>query len=170
MERKVPSSPWSALISLLAVTMSAASLIRVFMLEKHVLDLEFKCQSSVSENSLLKQRLDQVMYRPDNPLTPVPQDNPFVQPVNHSRFRRDTSGQCLCPAGPPGEPGKRGRRGKKGDAGPPVSALHVNCSFWPLLPNAFTNAFVNTLTCQSLPNVLESILCVSPFFHPSLPI
>ena len=101
--------------------MSASSLIRVFLLEKHVYDLEIKCQSSESLISLLQERLDQLMLLPANPPTAVPQDNPFMQPVNQSRFRRDTSGQCLCPAGAPGEPGKRGKRGKKGDAGPPVS-------------------------------------------------
>lgn len=121
-------SPWNALFSLVALVLSAASVMRVFILERHVSNLESKCLAFESVISLLQERQDQLLLLPANP--PAIPDNPYLhQPnVNQSRFRRDTSGaQCLCPAGPPGEPGPRGKRGKmgkrgkKGDPGPPVS-------------------------------------------------
>lgn len=120
-------SPWNALFSFVALVLSAASVMRVLILERHVSNLESKCLAFESVISLLQERQDQLLL-PANP--PAIPDNPYLhQPnVNQSRFRRDTSGdQCLCPAGPPGEPGPRGKRGKmgkrgkKGDSGPPVS-------------------------------------------------
>lgn len=124
MEKKVSSSPWTALVAILSIAVSASCLFRVLVLEKHVYDLEIKCQSSELLIRLLQERLDQVMPAANPyPPTALAPDDPFAQKdhVNQSRFRRDTSGgQCLCPAGPPGEPGKRGKRGKKGDPGPQV--------------------------------------------------
>jgi hypothetical protein len=115
----------------ITASMSALCLIRVFVLEKHVNDLEIRCQSSESLITLLQQRIDrQILASDEVPAAILQSDNSFTEAaaaVNQSRVRRSTSGgQCVCPAGPPGEPGKRGKRGKKGDAGPPVSAHIVS--------------------------------------------
>ena len=153
MEGKVSVYSWSALVSLLAVALSVVSVTRVFVLEKHVYELEIKCQSFESLMSLLREQQEQLLLLPANPAVSADDaEQPFVQPRNQSRFRRDTSGQCLCPAGPPGEPGKRGKRGKKGDPGPPVSAVRsfFHCPFAGLSLACLWAATLGSRLCRAL--------------------
>lgn len=167
MDRKVSScmSSWSALLSLIAITISVSSLMQVFILKMQIHDLEIRCHSSDSLISEQRQLLDQLMIlipntASDESSMPHISSSDLVHgsSVNHSRFRRDTSagqagvvtpnpGQCLCPPGPPGEPGKRGKRGKTGHPGPPVSLL---------LPVSLG---------QSVRGDRETIMCLSSTFQ-----
>jgi hypothetical protein len=148
------SSPWSLLVSFIAIIISVSSLMQVLVMKMQIHDLEIRCTSSESLISEQRQLLDHLKLFLSIPDADIHADllaQASVQ-VNRnnrsSRFRRDTTSgsqqqrdssvvtpnpgnQCLCPPGPPGEPGKRGKRGKTGHPGPPVSnaaaAGHLTC-------------------------------------------